>query len=56
MTPNALNHKTLLKSLQKHCQMVFSRFLATTLFIPAEKHSEFPGHICVFSIYLGRQK
>jgi hypothetical protein len=24
-------HKTLLKSLQKHCQTVFSRFLATTL-------------------------
>jgi hypothetical protein len=38
---------TLLKSLQKHCQMVFSRFLAMTIFIPAEntQHSEFPGHI-----------
>jgi hypothetical protein len=37
---NALNihilHKTLLKSLQKHRQMVFSRFLATTIFVPAE--------------------
>jgi hypothetical protein len=31
MTPNALNmhsSKTLLKSLQKHCQTVFSRFLS----------------------------
>jgi hypothetical protein len=40
MTPNALNmhivHKTLLKSLQKHCQMVFSRFLSMTISIPAE--------------------
>jgi hypothetical protein len=36
MTPNALNlhyivHKTLLKSLQKYCQTVFSRFLAMIL-------------------------
>jgi hypothetical protein len=29
-------HETLLKSLQKYCQMVFSRFLATTIFVPAE--------------------
>jgi hypothetical protein len=42
MTPNALNMhtyivpKTLLKSLQKHCQTVFSRFLSMTIFIPAE--------------------
>jgi hypothetical protein len=42
MTPNALNinmhivHKTLLKSLQKHCQTVFSGFLSTTIFVPAE--------------------
>jgi hypothetical protein len=40
MTPNALNmhhsSKTLLKSLQKHCQTVFSRFLSMTIFIPAE--------------------
>jgi hypothetical protein len=37
-------HKTLLRSLQKHCQMVFSRFLSTTIFIPAEntRHSEKP--------------
>jgi hypothetical protein len=47
MTSNALNivHKTLLKSLQKHCQTVFSRFLLITIFIPAEntRHSEKPG-------------
>jgi hypothetical protein len=32
MTPNALelDMHIVLKSLQKHCQMVFSRFLATT--------------------------
>jgi hypothetical protein len=35
-------HKTLLKSLQKHCQTVFSRFLSMTIFILAEntRHSE----------------
>jgi hypothetical protein len=35
----------LLKSLQKHCQTVFSRFLSMTIFIPAEntRHSEKPG-------------
>jgi hypothetical protein len=33
---NNMTHKTLLKSLQKHCQMVFSRFLSMTIFIPAE--------------------
>jgi hypothetical protein len=40
-------HKTLLKAFQEHYQMVFSRFLATTTFVPAEntRHSEFPGHI-----------
>jgi hypothetical protein len=49
MTPNVLNmhivHKTLLKSLQKHCQAVFSRFLSMTILIPAEntRHSENPG-------------
>jgi hypothetical protein len=51
MTPNALNmdcisnSKTLLKSLQKHCQTVFSRFLSMTIFIPAEntRQSEKPG-------------
>jgi hypothetical protein len=38
-------HKTLSKSLQKHCQTVFSRFLSMTIFIPAENthHSEKPG-------------
>jgi hypothetical protein len=37
--------KTLLKSLQKHCQTVFSKFLSRTIFIPAEntRHSEKPG-------------
>jgi hypothetical protein len=42
-------HKTLLKSLQEHCQMVFSSFWVTAIFIPAENtwHSEFPGHIAV---------
>jgi hypothetical protein len=37
--------KTLLKSLQKHCQTVFSRFLSMVIFIPAEniQHSEKPG-------------
>jgi hypothetical protein len=46
MTPNALNmHTTLLKSLQKHCQMVFSRLWSMTIFIPAEntRHSEKHG-------------
>jgi hypothetical protein len=49
MTPIALLyasvHKTLLKSLQEHCQMVFSRFLSMTIFIPAEntRHSQKPG-------------
>jgi hypothetical protein len=40
-------HKTLLKSLQEHYQTVFSRFLVTTTFVPAEntRDSEFPGHI-----------
>jgi hypothetical protein len=35
----------MLKSLQKHCQTVFSRFLAATIFVPAEntRHSEFPA-------------
>jgi hypothetical protein len=35
------------KSLQKHSQTVFSRFLAATTFVPAKntRHSEFPGHI-----------
>jgi hypothetical protein len=49
MTPNTLKyayivHKTLLKSLQKPCQTVFSRFLST-IFILAEntRHSEKPG-------------
>jgi hypothetical protein len=38
-------YKALLRSLQKHCQMVFSRFVSTTIFIPAENtlHSEKPG-------------
>jgi hypothetical protein len=55
MTPNALNmhivHKTLLKSLHKHYQTVFSRFLATTTFVPAEntRHSEFPRYILLIS-------
>jgi hypothetical protein len=42
MTPNALN----MHDLQKYYQVVFSRFLATTTFVPAEntQHSEFPGH------------
>jgi hypothetical protein len=45
---NALNmhsSKPLLKSLQKQCQTVFSRFLSMTIFIPAEntRHSEKPG-------------
>jgi hypothetical protein len=46
MTPKyAYSSKTLLKSLQKHCQTVFSRFLSMTIFIPAEntRHSEKPG-------------
>jgi hypothetical protein len=34
---NIIVHKTLLKTLQKHCQTVFSRFLSMTIFIPAEK-------------------
>jgi hypothetical protein len=48
MTPNALNmhysSKTLLKSLQKHCQTVFSKILSITVFFPAENtwHSEKP--------------
>jgi hypothetical protein len=35
----------LLKSLQKYCQTVFSRFLSMTIFIPAEntRHAEKPG-------------
>jgi hypothetical protein len=44
MTPNVMHivHKTLLKSPQKHCQTVFSRFLSMTIFIPAE-NTENPG-------------
>jgi hypothetical protein len=47
MTPKALDmhsSKTLLKSLQKHCQTVFSRFLSMNIFIPAEntRHSTYP--------------
>jgi hypothetical protein len=47
MTPNALN----IYSLQKYCQMLFLRFLAMTIFIPAENtgHSDFPGHIPGFN-------
>jgi hypothetical protein len=48
MTPNALNyivHKTLLKSLQKHYQTIFSRFLATTTFVPAENTLHIPGRV-----------
>jgi hypothetical protein len=50
-----MTHKTFLNSLQKHCQMVFSRFMATTIVIPAEntRHSEFPGHIPVARYFIG---
>jgi hypothetical protein len=33
----------LLKSLQKHCQMVFSRFSVTTISVPAENTLNFLG-------------
>jgi hypothetical protein len=58
MTPNVLNmhivHKTLLKSPPKHCQMVFSRFLSMSIFIPAEntRHSENPGQNPGYKPYL----
>jgi hypothetical protein len=37
-------HKTLLKSLRKHCPPVFARFLATTIFVTGEHTRHIPGH------------
>jgi hypothetical protein len=42
--PDAFNNS---QNAMKDCQTVFSRFLLTTIFVPAEniQHSGFPGHI-----------